>query len=93
MKLGPFQGNIACIEIAFGRGVCGSSWEKKETLIVSNVDEFPGHIACSSATKSVIVIPVFKGNEVIAVLDVDSEFLNNFDDVDKLYLEKLTNLL
>lgn len=89
LVLGPFQGPIACTRIRKGKGVCGSSWEKAQTLVVPNVDEFPGHIACSSDSKSEIVVPVFKNNEVIGVLDVDSSDLNSFDEVDQKYLEQL----
>jgi len=93
LKLGPFQGSIACMEIAFGRGVCGSSWEKKETLIVSNVDEFPGHIACSSLSKSEIVVPIYKGENVVAVLDIDSTTLSDFTETDANYLKELCQWL
>lgn len=93
LVLGPFQGPIACTRIPFTKGVCGTTYTKKETIIVPNVDEFPGHIACSSATKSEIVVPIFSNNEVIGVLDVDSELLNHFDETDKTYLEKITQLL
>ncbi|MCQ2243934.1 MAG: GAF domain-containing protein [Bacteroidaceae bacterium] len=90
--LGPFQGPIACTRIRKGRGVCGTSWAKEQTIVVPDVEEFPGHIACSSASKSEIVIPVRKGNEIIAVLDIDSEFLNTFDETDQLWLEKICKL-
>ncbi|MFT5581163.1 MAG: L-methionine (R)-S-oxide reductase [Psychromonas sp.] len=90
LVLGPFQGPIACTRILKGKGVCGTAWEKNLTLIVDDVDAFPGHIACSSDSKSEIVIPITKNNEVIALLDVDSRELNNFDDIDRLYLEELT---
>ena len=93
LVLGPFQGPIACTRIPFNKGVCGASYSKKETLIVPNVDEFPGHIACSSASKSEIVVPVFDGNNVIGVFDVDSDRLNDFDEIDKLYLEKIVALI
>ena len=89
LVLGPFQGSIACTRIAFGRGVCGTSWKEKKTIIVPNVDEFPGHIACSSFSKSEIVVPIIKNGQVIAVLDVDSDKLNDFDETDKLYLEEI----
>lgn len=89
LVLGPFQGPIACTRINFGKGVCGSSWKDKKTILVPDVDEFPGHIACSSASKSEIVLPVFKNGAVAMVLDVDSDKLNDFDDVDQLELEKL----
>lgn len=90
--LGPFQGPIACTRIRKGRGVCGTSWAKEQTIVVPDVEEFPGHIACSSASKSEIVVPVRKGNEIIAVLDIDSEFLNTFDETDQLWLEKICKL-
>ena len=90
LVLGPFQGTIACTRIPKGKGVCGASWEKKEKLVVPNVEDFPGHIACSSASKSEIVVPVFNSQrEVMMVLDVDSDKLNDFDEVDKKYLEEL----
>ena len=90
LVLGPFQGPIACTRIAFGRGVCGSSWKEKKTLLVPDVEQFPGHIACSSESKSEIVVPVFNGNgNVIAVLDVDSNIVNDFDTADQLALEQL----
>jgi len=89
LVLGPFQGPIACTRIPFGKGVCGNSWKNKETIIVDDVENFPGHIACSSASKSEIVIPFFKNNEVAAVLDVDSASLNYFDATDQEYLEKI----
>lgn len=89
LVLGPFQGPVACTRIAFNRGVCGSSWAQKETLIVPDVEEFPGHIACSSLSKSEIVIPLFKNKEVYAVLDVDSSELNTFDEIDEKYLKEI----
>src|ERR1700761_7387299 len=89
LVLGPFQGPVACTRIAKGKGVCGVSWKKAETLIVPDVDEFPGHIACSSLSRSEIVIPVFKDDKVVAVLDVDSEHVAHFDDTDKQYLEQV----
>jgi L-methionine (R)-S-oxide reductase len=93
LVLGPFQGSVACTRIKKGKGVCGSSWEKNKTLIVPNVDDFPGHIACASASKSEIVLPLTKGDEVIGVLDVDSEFLNHFDETDQTYLEQVISIL
>ena len=93
LVLGPFQGPLACTRIAFGKGVCGTSWKHKETLIVPDVEAFPGHIACSSLSRSEIVIPLFKGNDVFGVLDVDSENLNAFDLTDKAYLEELVKLI
>lgn len=93
LVLGPFQGDIACTRIGFGKGVCGTSWEKRETIIVPNVDEFPGHIACSSASRSEIVVPIFEDGKVVAVLDVDSDQLNGFDQTDKAALEKLAKTI
>lgn len=93
LVLGPFQGPIACTRINFGKGVCGASWKEKNTIIVPNVDEFPGHIACSSASKSEIVLPAFKNNEVALVLDVDSDQLNDFDQTDKEALEKVMRMI
>lgn len=89
LVLGPFQGPIACTRIRKGKGVCGTSWEKKATMLVPDVDAFPGHIACSSASKSEIVVPLIRENTVIGVLDVDSEHLNDFDETDQKYLEQL----
>ena len=93
LVLGPFQGDIACTRISFGKGVCGTAWKNAETLIVADVDQFPGHIACSSASRSEIVVPIFKRDVVIAVLDVDSDKLNDFDQTDKIYLEQLALLM
>lgn len=93
LVLGPFQGPVACTRISKGRGVCGKSWEMATTLIVPDVSEFPGHIACSSLSKSEIVIPVLRNNAVIAVLDADSEYLNHFDETDRHYLEKIISLI
>jgi len=93
LVLGPFQGPVACTRIQKGRGVCGTSWQRAETVIVPDVDEFPGHIACASASRSEIVLPVFNGNEVIGVLDVDSEHLSHFDEIDAVYLRKILNLI
>ena len=90
LVLGPFQGPIACTRIKFGRGVCGTAWKEKRSVVVPDVEEFPGHIACSSASKSEIVVPIFCNDEVVAVLDIDSEKLATFDDTDKKYLEKIT---
>jgi len=89
LVLGPFQGPIACTRIKKGKGVCGSSWSKRETIIVPNVEEFPGHIACSSDSKSEIVVPVIKDGEVTMILDVDSDRINAFDQIDKKFLEEL----
>ena len=88
LVLGPFQGPLACTRIRKGKGVCGTAWQSAETVIVPDVDAFPGHIACSSLSRSEIVVPVVKNGEVIAVLDIDSEKLNTFDDIDKQYLEE-----
>lgn len=93
LVLAPFQGPVACTRIKKGRGVCGAAWQQATTLIVPNVEEFPGHIACSSLSKSEIVIPLFKDNEVVGVLDVDSIDLNCFDEVDKFYLEEILKLI
>ncbi|MEM7298293.1 MAG: GAF domain-containing protein [Bacteroidota bacterium] len=93
LVLGPFQGPVACTRIRKGKGVCGAAWEKRETMVVPDVDEFPGHIACASASKSEIVLPIKKNGEVIGVLDVDSDQLNDFDDVDHIYLQKVLDLL
>ena len=93
LVLGPFQGPVACTRIKKGKGVCGSSWEKNKTIIVPDVDNFPGHIACASASKSEIVLPLIKGDEVIGVLDVDSEFLSHFDETDQSYLENVISIL
>jgi len=93
LVLGPFQGPIACTRIAFGKGVCGASWKEKKTILVANVDEFPGHIACSSDSKSEIVLPAFKNNEVALVLDVDSDKLNDFDEADAMYLGKVMTII
>jgi len=92
LVLGPFQGPLACTRIKFGRGVCGTAWKEKRSVVVPDVEEFPGHIACSSASKSEIVVPIFCNDEVVAVLDIDSEKLATFDDTDKKYLEKITTL-
>jgi len=93
LVLGPFQGPVACTRIKKGRGVCGSSWEQSEIVIVPDVDEFPGHIACATASRSEIVLPLYDGAEVIGVLDVDSEHLAHFDEVDAKYLKQVLELL
>lgn len=93
LVLGPFQGPLACTRIRKGKGVCGTAWEKGETVIVPDVEQFPGHIACSSESRSEIVVPVFENEAVAAVLDIDSRELSTFDDVDKKYLEELVRLL
>ena len=91
LVLGPFQGPVACTRIKKGRGVCGAAWQQAETLIVPDVEAFPGHIACSSLSKSEIVVPIIRNNYVVAVLDVDAVGLNVFDEVDKQYLEEIVN--
>ena len=93
LVLGPFQGPIACTRIGFGKGVCGSSWKERKVLVVPNVEEFPGHIACSSDSKSEIVLPAFKNNEVALVLDVDSDSLNDFDKVDENHLQQIITII
>lgn len=93
LVLGPFQGPIACTRIALGKGVCGTSWEKGETIVVDDVDAFPGHIACSSLSKSEIVVPVTKNGDVVAVLDIDSDTLSTFDETDAHYLNNLCEWL
>ncbi|WP_298645921.1 GAF domain-containing protein [uncultured Proteiniphilum sp.] len=92
LVLGPFQGPPACTRIAYGRGVCGTAWKEKRTLIVPDVDRFPGHIACSSFSRSEIVVPVKRDGSVTAVLDIDSDRLDHFDEVDACYLEKIGEL-
>ena len=89
LVLGPFQGPVACTRIKMGRGVCGQAWKNAETLLVADVEKFPGHIACSSLSRSEIVVPIIINNVVIAVLDADSENLNMYDDTDKKYLEQI----
>ena len=94
LVLGPFQGPVACMHIGYGKGVCGTAWKEQQTVIVPDVEQFPGHIACSSLSRSEIVVPVFsKGGEVVAVLDIDSRELATFDDIDRQYLEKICKLL
>jgi GAF domain-containing protein len=93
LVLGPFQGPVACTRIKKGRGVCGGAWEQGKTLLVQDVEKFPGHIACSSASKSEIVVPVFKNGQIVGVLDVDSELLSHFDETDQQYLEKIVALI
>jgi GAF domain-containing protein len=93
LVLAPFQGPVACTRIKKGRGVCGGAWEQGKTLIVEDVEKFPGHIACSSASKSEIVVPVLKDGQIVGVLDVDSELLAHFDETDQLYLEKIVGLI
>lgn len=90
LVLGPFQGPVACMHIGFGRGVCGTAWKERRTIVVPDVKQFPGHIACSSLSQSEIVVPVFsKSEEVIAVLDIDSKELSTFDETDRQYLESI----
>ena len=89
LVLGPFQGPVACTRIPFSKGVCGACYTERKTIVVEDVDLFPGHIACSSLSKSEIVVPIFKGDEVVMILDVDSEELATFDETDRLFLEKL----
>lgn len=93
LVLGPFQGPIACTRIKYGRGVCGASWKEKSTLVVPDVELFPGHIACSSLSRSEIVVPVMSNNEVIGVLDIDSDQVNEFDETDSVYLQQICQLL
>ncbi len=93
LVLGPFQGPLACTRIPFGRGVCGTAWEQKKTLVVPDVEQFPGHIACSSESRSEIVVPLVKDGEVWAELDIDSRELNTFDEIDKQWLERIAEVL
>ena len=94
LVLGPFQGPVACMHIPFGRGVCGTAWKRAETVVVPDVEQFPGHIACSSESRSEIVVPVFgHDNMVVAVLDIDSRELNTFDETDRQYLEEICKML
>ena len=93
LVLGPFQGPLACSRIKYGRGVCGTAWKEQTTQVVPDVELFPGHIACSSLSRSEIVVPVWQGEEIVAVLDIDSEHLATFDEVDKKWLEEIVALL
>ena len=93
LVLGPFQGPIACTRIAYGRGVCGTAWQRGATVVVPDVEQFPGHIACSSLSRSEIVVPIRRGDNIIAVLDIDSEHFATFDDVDGKWLECIVKLL
>jgi GAF domain-containing protein len=93
LVVGPFQGPVACTRIRKGKGVCGTSWAQAKTLIVPDVEKFPGHIACSSLSKSEIVVPIIRNNEVVAVLDADSEELDHYDAADQQYLEEIVNLI
>ena len=90
LVLGPFQGPVACTRIPYNKGVCGTAWAQNKTLVVPNVHEFPGHIACSSASKSEIVVPIRRNGEVIAVLDIDSAEYNTFDETDRKWLEQIS---
>lgn len=92
LVLSPFQGDLACSRIKYGRGVCGTAWKSQTTQVVPDVELFPGHIACSSLSRSEIVVPVWRGGEIVAVLDIDSEHLATFDEVDQLWLEKIVKL-
>lgn len=93
LVLGPFQGPIACVHIAYGRGVCGTAWKERRSVVVPDVEEFPGHIACSSESRSEIVVPIFQGDEIIAVLDIDSRELATFDDTDRRWLEEVVKFI
>ena len=94
LVLGPFQGQVACMHVPFGRGVCGTAWQREQTIVVPDVEQFPGHIACSSASRSEIVVPVFdKEGRVTALLDIDSEQLATFDETDQRYLEEICRML
>ncbi|MBQ5898444.1 MAG: GAF domain-containing protein [Alistipes sp.] len=93
LVLGPFQGPLACSRISYGRGVCGTAWKEQRTQVVPDVEQFPGHIACSSLSRSEIVVPVWRENKIIAVLDIDSEHLATFDTTDQKWLEKIVDLL
>lgn len=93
LVLGPFQGPIACTRIAYGRGVCGTAWQRGESVVVEDVEKFPGHIACSSLSRSEIVVPIYDNDRVVAVLDIDSEHLAIFDEVDKMWLERIVKHL
>ncbi len=93
LVLGPFQGPVACTRIAYGKGVCGTSWKDKKAIVVDDVNQFPGHIACSSFSQSEIVVPIIRNNEVVAVLDVDSDKLSQFDEIDQKYLTEIVEYL
>ena len=93
LVLGPFQGPLACMRIRYGRGVCGTAWKERRMVIVQDVEQFPGHIACSSASRSEIVVPLMRGDEVVAVLDIDSEKLATFDEEDRHWLEQIVSLV
>ena len=93
LHLGPFQGPVACYRIPHGKGVCGTAYQRRETVIVPDVEQFPGHIACSSLSRSEIVVPVWRGDDIVAVLDIDSKDLNTFDATDQQYLEQIVSFL
>lgn len=93
LVLGPFQGPVACTRIRYGKGVCGSSWARRETLVVPDVEQFPGHIACSSRSRSEIVVPILRNGEVVGVLDADSQTLSAYDETDRLYLERVVDMI
>ena len=93
LHLGPFQGPVACYTILYGKGVCGTAWKEAKTIVVKDVEEFPGHIACSSLSRSEIVVPIFKNDKIIGVLDIDSKEIATFDDTDRLYLEQAMKIL
>lgn len=93
LLLGPFQGPLACVHIGYGKGVCGTAWKERRTVVVPDVEEFPCHIACSSESRSEIVVPFFLGDDIIAVLDIDSRDLATFDDIDAYYLEQIVTML
>lgn len=93
LVLGPFQGPLACTRIAYGKGVCGTAWKEKKTVLVPDTDKFPGHIACSSESRSEIVTPVIRNDEVVAVIDIDSRDLSSYDETDRVWLEKIALLL
>ena len=93
LVLGPFQGPVACSRIPYGRGVCGAAWKRKESIVVPDVEQFPGHIACSSLSCSEIVVPVLRGGNVIALIDIDSKELNTFDGIDREHLERIADLI
>lgn len=93
LHLGPFQGSVACYRIRKGRGVCGTAWAEAKTQVVADVDKFPGHIACSSLSRSEIVVPMISDGNVVGVLDIDSDELNTFDDTDRIYLEKVVEMI
>ena len=93
LRLGPFQGPVACMHIGFGRGVCGTAWQRQASVVVPDVEQFPGHIACSSLSRSEIVVPIMAHGQVVGVLDIDSRELNAFDETDRQYLEQVTRII